>query len=292
MKQLSILALFAVLLLTACRSAGLAEKGSSTASGSTASSATTHISNTSNAAALSCAKKVASRQLSIAGITASAKVKISGVGGKDVSVNGKLQMKRNAVVRLSLRVLGMEVGLMEFTPSGVLVVDRINKQYVRAAYNEVSFLKQANLDFYSLQSLFWNELFLPGERTLTASDLERFALTADNSGNVLSPKDTPVLTYKFFTDAANSVVNRLEVTGKKASDKGTFSFSYDNFETFSGRPFPTSLLLAIAGTGKKDASLQISLSGLKANADFEASTSVSSKYTQRTPQEILSKLGL
>ena len=290
MKQLCILALFAIL-LTACRSAGQAEKSSSTAHG-TPSASTTKITNATNAAALNCAKKVAARQLTVDGITASAKVKISGVGGKDLSVNGKLQMKRNAVVRLSLRVLGMEVGIMEFTPKDVLVIDRFNKQYVRAAYNEVSFLEQANLDFYSLQSLFWNELFLPGERTLTASDLERFALTADNSGNVLTPKDTPVLTYKFFTDAANSVVNRLEVTGKKASDKGTFTFGYANFETFSGRPFPTSLQLAVAGTGKKDASLQISLSGLKANADFETSTSVSSKYTQRSAQEILSKLGM
>ncbi len=289
MKQLCILALSA-LLLTACRSTGQAEKGSSASQGTSAS--TTKITKTTNAAALDCAKKVAARQLAIEGITASAKVKLSGVGGKDLSVNGKLQMKRNAVVRLSLRFLGVEVGLMEFTPKDVLVIDRVNKQYVRAAYDEVSFLKQAGLNFYSLQSLFWNELFIPGQQTLTASDLERFTLTSDNSGNVLSPQDTPLLTYMFFTDAANAVVNRVEVKGKNASDKGTFTFTYADFNAFSGRPFPTSLQLAVTGTGKQDASLQISLSSLKANADFDTATSVSSKYTQRTAKEILSKLGL
>ncbi len=289
MKQLCILALSALLLM-ACRSTGQAEKGSSASQGTSAS--TTKITKTTNAAALDCAKKVAARQLTIEGITASAKVKLSGVGGKDLSVNGKLQMKRNAVVRLSLRFLGVEVGLMEFTPKDVLVIDRVNKQYVRAAYDEVSFLKQAGLNFYSLQSLFWNELFIPGQQTLTASDLERFTLTSDNSGNVLSPQDTPLLTYKFFTDAANAVVNRVEVKGKNASDKGTFTFTYADFNAFSGRPFPTSLQLAVTGTGKQDASLQISLSSLKANADFDTATSVSSKYTQRTAKEILSKLGL
>lgn len=104
--------------------------------------------------------------LSQQGVTASTKVRLSGVGGKDLSVNGKLQMKRNDVIRLSLRFLGMEVGLMEFTPNDVLVVDRINKQFVRAKYGEVSFLRQAGLDFYALQSLFWNELFIPGQHTL------------------------------------------------------------------------------------------------------------------------------
>ena len=62
------------------------------------------------------------------------------LGQKDLSVNGTLRMKRNDVVQLSLTFLGMEVGRMEFTPSDVLIIDRFNKQYVRASYDEVSFL--------------------------------------------------------------------------------------------------------------------------------------------------------
>ena len=73
-------------------------------------------------------KKVTAHNLTNHGLTANTKVRLTGIGGKDLSVNGKLQMLRDKVLRLSLRFLGVEVGLMEFTPSGVLVIDRINKQ--------------------------------------------------------------------------------------------------------------------------------------------------------------------
>lgn len=102
-------------------------------------------------------------------------------------------MKRDQMIRISLRMLGFEVGVMEFTPADVLVIDRFNKQYVRAAYNEVGFLRQAGLDFYSLQALFWNELFLPGQHQLTTSDLKRFTLEQVQQTNVLVPTSTPAL---------------------------------------------------------------------------------------------------
>ena len=289
MKHLIFSSLLAALLLTACHSSKSVTKSNPSP---TASPSTTHIGSSDNAAAVAYAQKVASHRITAPGITASAKVRISGIGGKDLSVSGKLQMKRDAVIRLSLRMLGFELGVMEFTPTDVLVVDRYNKQYVRAAYSEVSFLRQANLDFYALQSLFWNELFLPGKHTLAASDLKRFAFQAGSEGmTVLSPTATPMLTYNFFTDPTSETVRRLQVMSKKASDKGQFSFAYDSFQPFSGRPFPTSLQLSVTGTGK-DVTLGINLSSLKAASDFESATKVSDKYTRRTVKEVLGKLGM
>ena len=88
--------------------------------------------------------------------------------GKKVNVNGSLKMKRDALVQLSFTFLGFEVGRMEFTPTEVLLVDRANKRYVRASYDEVEVLKQAGLDFSTLQALFWNEIFVPGQKDVAA----------------------------------------------------------------------------------------------------------------------------
>ena len=51
-------------------------------------------------------------------------------GSKDISVPGSLHMRRDEVIRLQLFVplLGTEVGRIEFTPGGVLVIDRMHKQ--------------------------------------------------------------------------------------------------------------------------------------------------------------------
>ena len=127
-----------LLSLTACKSTRNIEKN--TISAENSKPRTTTITNKQSTATI-VAQKVLSHHINKDAISANAKVKISGIGGKDLSVNGKLQMKRNNVVRISLRFLGMEVGLLEFTPQDVLVIDRFNKQYVRASYNEVSFLK-------------------------------------------------------------------------------------------------------------------------------------------------------
>lgn len=276
------------LTLTACRSSKSAVKGPD--ANTSASTKTTHITN--NTAALASVQKVAAMHLSQQGVTASTKVRLSGVGGKDLSVNGKLQMKRNDVIRLSLRFLGMEVGLMEFTPNDVLVVDRINKQFVRAKYGEVSFLRQAGLDFYALQSLFWNELFIPGQHTLSAEGLGRFELVQKAGLNVLTPKNTPKLAYHFYADPQANTIQRLQVRSNNAAEKGEFAFNYDGFELFGGRPFPTQMRMAVTGTGKKDITLALSLSSLKADASFDTRTTVSAKYTQRSVQQVLGQLGM
>ena len=258
------------LTLTACRSSKSAVKAPDT--NTSASTKTTHITN--NTAALASVKKVAAMHLSQQGVTASTKVRLSGVGGKDLSVNGKLQMKRNDVIRLSLRFLGM------------------NKQFVRAKYGDVSFLRQAGLDFYALQSLFWNELFIPGQHTLSAEGLGRFELVQKAGLNVLTPKNTPKLAYHFYADPQANTIQRLQVRSNNAAEKGEFAFNYDGFEQFGGRPFPTQMRMAVTGTGKKDITLALSLSSLKADASFDTRTTVSAKYTQRSVQQVLGQLGM
>lgn len=289
MKQLLYICLV-VLAFTACRSSKNIEKGKLPST--TTPTEVSRVKAAQAAAALAYTQKVVSHKVNSQCISASAKVRITGMGGKDLSANGKLQMKRNQMVRISLRMLGFEVGVMEFTPTDVLVIDRFNKQYVRAAYNEVGFLRQAGLDFYSLQALFWNELFLPGQHQLTASDLKRFTLEQTQQTTVLVPTGTPRLTYRFITDSHTETLRRLQVLGKKATDKGEFAFNYDQFQQLGGKQFPTQLQLAVSGTGK-DVSLGISLSSLKTNADFDTTgTKLSNKYTRRSAAEVLSKLGL
>ena len=238
MKQLLYICLV-VLAFTACRSSKNIEK--SKLPSTTTTTEVSRVKAAQAAAALAYTQKVVSHKVNSQCISANAKVRITGMGGKDLSANGKLQMKRNQMVRISLRMLGFEVGVMEFTPTDVLVIDRFNKQYVRAAYNEVGFLRQAGLDFYSLQALFWNELFLPGQHQLTASDLKRFTLEQTQQTTVLVPTGTPRLTYRFITDAHTETLRRLQVLGKKATDKGEFAFNYDQFQQFGGKQFPTQL---------------------------------------------------
>lgn len=279
MKHFSIVLLLVVALFASCRSTKNLENTTSSAA------VTAPAATASTAAAV--VKNVAKNNLTKTCLTAKVKVEIEGLG-KSLSANGTLRMKRDDVVQLSVTFLGMEVGRLEFTPQDVLIVDRLNKQYVRAAYSEVSFLKKANLDFYALQSVFWNELFVPGERS-AANSASRFTLSYQNGTPVLSLTNTPQLSYRFLTQPNPALLTALVVRGTKESDKGEFRFDYADFSAFDGRQFPNTMSMNVTGTGK-DMGLKLNLSRLGNDSDWETRTTVSSKYTRRTVDQVLGKL--
>ncbi|MCQ2267165.1 MAG: DUF4292 domain-containing protein [Bacteroidaceae bacterium] len=75
----------------------------------------------------------------------------------ELSCTGRLRMLRDDVVQLNLTFLGMNIGTLEFTPDTVLLVDRVNRQYVRARYGDIDALRERSIDFGVLQGLFWGE---------------------------------------------------------------------------------------------------------------------------------------
>ena len=82
------------------------------------------------------------------------------VGNQNMTLTGNLKMKRDDVIRLQLMAFGfVEAGRLEFTPDYVLIIDRINKLYLKVPYSHLDFMRNSNIDFYVIQALFWNELF-------------------------------------------------------------------------------------------------------------------------------------
>ena len=79
-------------------------------------------------------------------------------GGKSTSVGGTLRMKYNDVIQLSLVTFGiLEVARIEMTTDYFMLIDKMGRQYIKASYNDVSFLRNAGVDFRTIQAYFWNE---------------------------------------------------------------------------------------------------------------------------------------
>ena len=76
-------------------------------------------------------------------------------GDKDITVPGKLSMRKDEIIRIQLfiPILGTEVGRLEFTPDHVLIIDRLHKEYIKADYTQVDFLKKQGISFYYLQAI-------------------------------------------------------------------------------------------------------------------------------------------
>lgn len=133
---------------------------------------------------LAFVQKVSDNQVYTKNITGSMNFTIR-LGEKKISVDGALRMRKDEVIRLQLYapILGFEIGRLEFTPDYVLIIDRYHKQYIKADYNQVDFLQKQGITFYSLQSLFWNQLLLPGAKQVKESDLKKFDASLDVAGD-------------------------------------------------------------------------------------------------------------
>ena len=179
--------------------------------------------------------------------------------GKEISVPGQLRMRKDEVIRLSLQVpiLGTEVGRIEFAKDYVLFVDRMHKEYVKAKYSDVGFLRDNGINFYSLQALFWNRLLLPGKSQVNYTDLDRFS--ADING----------------TNATIPVVLK------------------DGKMTYGSKMFPYGNTMTITTPAKgkaKELKASYTINNITTANDWETTTTLSNKYRQVSVEEILGKL--
>lgn len=209
------------------------------------------------------------------------------INGKQVSLGGNLRMKRNDVIQLSLVAFGLvEAARIEFTADEVLVVDRINKQYVRASYGNLDFLNEAGINFYTLQALFWNELFLPGGSQVTTGDSKSFSVTKEAQQAVLTGKSTRLLSTRFYTSLADGLLQKTEIS---ATPPYQLNWNYDEFSPVETKQFPGKMQIDLEGL-KHPATITLRLSNVRADDDWETRTKVSAKYKPMTTEDILKLL--
>jgi hypothetical protein len=222
----------------------------------------------------------------------SAKIKVDlKSGSKNLSVNGNLRMKRDEVIQLAIRVMGFEVVRAEFTPQDVLILDRMNSRYLRANYSDISYLKTSGLDFYALQSLFWNELFVPNAKE-SSNISQRFTVQEQGKTVNLLLNDEQKLTYDFTIDTLDSRIKALKVTPKSQNAAHTFSWTYNQFVPFSQSTFPARMNCQ-AQIGKTKGEMTLTLDKMTEDSDWKVKSEIPSKFKQadiQTITKILQKL--
>ena len=218
-------------------------------------------------------------------------------GSKEISVNGKIQMRRDDVIRiqLSVPVLGMEAGRLEFTKDYVMIVDRIHTEYVKGDYNKVDFLKNNGLDFYSLQALFWNQLFLPGEKAITKDKLKAFTTDLkDNPKNSTLSLKRDRLSYVWQADNTTGLIKQVDAQySSQQSGNTKLQCTYDDFRSLGVKQFPANITLDMntSATQKaKQIKMNIRMKGLNTDSNWEPRTTLSKKYKEVTADDVLKKL--
>ena len=220
------------------------------------------------------------------------------VGNKEISLSGNLRMKRNDVIRLQLMALGLvEAARLEFTQDYVLIMDRINKQFLKAPYHDVEFLRNSGINFNTLQALFWNELFQPGKADLSKEDRKLFTLKSLGDGEaVINFEDgdgEKVRSKMFYSWLVNELTGRIKTTNimyRDAANGNTqLNWDYREFKDLGSKLFPSDMNVTLT-TPKKEVKLGIRLNSLNNDDDWDLRTRVSSKYREVEVEEILHRI--
>ena len=222
-------------------------------------------------------------------ITSKVKFQVK-VGAQEMTLTGNLRMKRDDVIQMQLMAFGfVEAARMEFTTSYVLIIDRINKQYLKLPYNQIDFMRNSGLNFYSLQALFWNELFQPDHNAINQEALASYD-TEDDGNNVIITYSKDKLSYKWLAERNTGLINIVNVLYKDKFHGSTqLNWDYQDFKTLGTKQFPTKNDITFT-TPEKEIKLNVVLNYLKNETEWETRTKVSDKYREVSVDDILRRI--
>ncbi|MBQ2209236.1 MAG: DUF4292 domain-containing protein [Prevotella sp.] len=218
------------------------------------------------------------------------KVKFSvEVGARQMTLTGNLKMKRDDVIRLQLMAFGfVEAGRLEFTKEYVLIMDRINKLYLKVPYMQIDFLRNSNIDFYVLQSLFWNELFQPGKMKVTDELLKNYKTEVGTDDTVVFMEDGK-LSYRWLAENGTARVKMANIMyNDKYRGNYQLNWDYEDFQANNRKYFPMEHKISFT-TPEKEIKLAMILNYMGSEENWETRTEVSGKYRQVTVEEILQR---
>lgn len=117
--------------------------------------------------------KVSAEAVAPACLSSKLQLTVPNKKGGSLSVGGTMKMKANERVQISLLmpILRTEVARIEMTPEEVLVVDRMNRRYVRASRKELKGLLPKHAEYARVEKLLFKASLPGGKSLLTGKDV-------------------------------------------------------------------------------------------------------------------------
>lgn len=204
------------------------------------------------------------------------------VGNSSKKATTVYKIIKDSIIQISVRpLLGMEFMRVSITPDSIVIVDRMGKQYI--SEDITSFKEVIDFDYYNLQSLFTDKLFIPGYKSIEKDDFDKFNISATEDVYLLQTKGNKDVTYNFAIDASDRIISTLIY---KKDANFTIQWSYANFVIDKNYTYPTNMLAKVE-VGKRRFDLGINYSTLEFDKDVKIDASIPSSYKKVTLKELL-----
>ena len=207
------------------------------------------------------------------------------VPGKQVSSRVELKMVKDSVFQLSVQpFLGIEIFRMELSKDSIKIVDRMNKRYLVENYSNLQGKTPIEFNFYNLQALFTNHLFIPGEQVVSRKHFNRFKLNQEGQYAEIKTKDAMGLQYTFKADGEEKLLSTYVSDPQK---KYGLQWLYSDFRLVEEQPFPSLMDVQVLKNGNPTGGVKIYYSRIQINEPLKLSFSIPSRYKRVTFEDIL-----
>lgn len=199
---------------------------------------------------------------------------------KELSSRVDLKMVKDSAFQLSIvPLLGIELFRIEFSRDSVKVLDRLNKRYVAEGYEGMKGKLPVDFNFYNLQALFTNRVFLPGEQEISPEKYNRFKLTQDGPKAIATTRDALDLLYTFVADGEEKLLS-LHVTDKQ--EQYNLYWDYKDFRLVGQQPFPMLMDVRVVAKSQQVGKILFSFGRIEPDVPVKLNFAIPEKYKRIT----------
>ncbi len=208
--------------------------------------------------------------------------------GKNFSSRVDLKMIRDSALQLSVvPFLGIEAFRIELTADSIKVIDRLNKRYVADNYEKMRSETPVAFNFYNLQALFTDHIFIPGEKEFSTAQYSRFKLIQEGPAAEIRITDNLDILYTFIADGEEKL---LSTHISDPSGRFFVNWLYSDFRLVENQPFPMQMDVSVNEEQVKKGGIQIGFSRMQLNDPLQIETSLPARYQQVRLSDIIKSL--
>lgn len=207
-------------------------------------------------------------------------------GSRSLSSRASLRMVKDDAIQISIQPLfGVEVFRFYIDTDSIVVLDRMNKRYVKESIDEVKEQYPMGFDFYTMQSILTNSIFVSGENEITETDYRKFNYTRTSDRNYYLIAEDPEsqIEYSFTVNGDD----RITFTHlMQHSQKQSVQWTYSDFTIIDNEVFPHKMSASVS-SGSKNLAAIFQFSDIVTDEPIELAINVPDGYRKTSIAEVL-----
>lgn len=207
-------------------------------------------------------------------------------GKRSISSKAIIRILKDKAIQISVQPLfGVEMMRLYIDQNEIILLDRMNKRYVKESLSSLEEIYPVGFDFSTLQALLTNRVFVSGTDNVSYADFKNFSTEqiSDKYYLIKSVDKKSGIEYSFSIDGNDHVASTQLRENKR---KFELDWGYDEFVLNNNSVFPHKMNVVLASP-KRKANVGLEFLGIVLNEQFDIESSIPNSYTRAYISDII-----